>query len=153
VKKLGAILGIVFVVLWIGGCDGSNGSNDNENYEPSTKSHIVKIFNSSESKGSIIGAYIQPHGVIDSHNPPKPEDGGTWVWGSNRISYDIVKPGSYSSFTVTDCDKYYDMAILYEPFTYGDGSLWDSNQPVMYVWNIFLACGEISEYTFKPDTQ
>jgi hypothetical protein len=45
------------------------------------------------------------------------------------------------------------MAILYEPFTYGDGSLWDSNQPVMYVWNIFLACGEISEYTFKPDTQ
>ena len=122
------LMGVVFLMM--SGC-GTNDS-DNGGGSPST-SHMITIENEARSSANIIAVYLRTPDT-DRTDPLSADWGGP---------YDVnIAPGGWEDIFIYECDRYYDMQVEFAI---------DPNNHWFYSWtyNIFLACGEESTYTFQ----
>ncbi len=139
-KNLLSILLTGVILFSVTGCN-----NENDLEEEEIPNHHLRIYNDEGSHSAIVGIYLQPIGIIDG---TRPEEGD---WGIHRNS-DVIEAGMNHLITVSNCDKEYDMQVVYDGLNPADyDNMFDSYVNKHFVYNIFLACDDASEYSFLND--
>jgi len=130
-RKLLAILLIGAVFFVLSGC-GGDGDNDNGGASQNT-SHMITIENEARSSANIIAVYLRTPDT-DRSDPLSAD------WGEPHPVN--IAPGAFDDIIIFECDRNYDMQVEFAI---------DPNNHWFYSWtyNIFLACGEESTYTFQ----